>query len=86
MMGLDASSMRRRRTLQIPPAPQFKILVSGLQRLAFWVSVLLPLVYLPLLSTPVVLSGSLGEHELLGVSGLIAVNVLCLLIGHEYTP
>lgn len=86
MMGLDTSNMRRRMTLQIPHASQLETLVSRLQRLAFWVSVLLPLVYLPLLSTPVVLSGSLGEQELLGVGGLIALNVLCLLIGHEYTP
>lgn len=60
--------------------------VSGLQRLAFWGSVVLPFLYLLLLTTPIGLSGSLGDRELLALGGLFALNVLCLLIGHEHTP
>ena len=58
--------------------------VSGLRGLAFWGSVVLPFLYLLVLATPLGLSGSPGDHELLAIGGLLALNVLCLLFGHEY--
>jgi hypothetical protein len=51
--------------------------VTGLQRLAFWAAVLLPLAYLPLLSVA-------GVEPVL--VGLVAVNVACLLVGHGHSP
>jgi hypothetical protein len=47
---------------------------------AFWTAVVLPLAYLPLLSSPV------DDTELLVFVALVAVNVVCLLVGHDYSP
>ena len=54
--------------------------VSGLRRLAFWAAVVLPLAYLPLLSNPV------DGQQLLVLVALVAVNVVCLLVGHDHSP
>lgn len=71
---------RRPVPLPTPTEAPFGSLVSGLQRLAFWAAVVLPLTYLPLLSSPVD-----GESSLVLVA-LVAVNVVCLLVGHDYSP
>ena len=60
--------------------------VSKLRRMAFWGAIVLPLAYVPLLSSPVVLSGPLTRLELLGVVALVGLNVVSLVLGHEYTP
>jgi hypothetical protein len=64
------------RTVEESPVPA---VADQLRRLAFWGSVLLPLTYLPLLA------GVAGDRPLL-VAGLLALNALCLVAGHGYTP
>lgn len=66
--------------------PRVGRVVSGLRRLAFWGSVVLPFLYLLLLMTPIGLSGALGDQELLTLGGLVGLNVLCLVLGHDYIP
>ena len=46
--------------------------------LAFWSSVLLPFAYVPLLY------GGFGEGQPELFVGLVALNVLCLVLGHEH--
>lgn len=68
-----------RRLVPRPTASRaFEATIRGVQRLAFWTAVVLPLVYLPLLSRP--------DVRLLVVVALVVVNVVCLLVGHEYSP
>jgi hypothetical protein len=55
-------------------------IASALRRVAFWAAVLLPLAYIPLLSSPI------DDAELLTLAALIAVHVGCLLAGHDYSP
>jgi len=47
--------------------------------MSFWAAILLPLVYLPLLS------GGLGSQAGPLVIGLLAANVIALVIGHNHT-
>jgi hypothetical protein len=71
-----------RRPVPLPPRvePPLGSLVGGLKRLAFWGAVLLPLTYLPLLSSP------MDDQALVVLVALVAVNVVCLLVGHDYSP
>ena len=55
-------------------------LLAGLRRLAFWLAIVLPVAYLPLLSAGV--DGRTGFI----LAALLAVNLCCLLLGHEYAP
>jgi VIT1/CCC1 family predicted Fe2+/Mn2+ transporter len=55
------------------------VLATTLRATAFWVAVLLPVVYLPLLFVDGGWTASL-------VSGLLAVHVLSVLVGKEYDP
>jgi hypothetical protein len=48
--------------------------------LAFWAAIVVPLSYLPVLSLVD------GQRRLLAIAGLVAVNVCCLLVGHDYSP
>jgi|AntRauTorcE11897_2_1112592.scaffolds.fasta_scaffold226595_1 hypothetical protein len=70
------------RSVPLPSRPELpgERLVSVLRRLAFWAAVVLPLAYLPLLSSPV------DDTELLVFVALAALNVVCLLVGHDYSP
>ncbi|WP_340098715.1 hypothetical protein [Salinibaculum salinum] len=70
------------RPVPLPPCPELpgQRLVGVLRRVAFWTAVVLPLAYLPLLSSPV------DDTELLVFVALVAVNVVCLLVGHDYSP
>jgi len=52
---------------------------SMIRRISFWSSILLPLVYLPLLST------GLGPQTGYIVIGLLALNLIALLVGHNHT-
>jgi len=52
--------------------------VGAARRLAFWVSVVLPVVYLPMLAV--------GYQQLPALAGLVALNVICLVLGHDYSP
>lgn len=62
------------------PRPAVDGAVAAVRRLAFWGAVVLPLVYLPILSTPVT------DRQFVVLAGLVAVNVLCLFVGHDYSP
>ena len=55
-------------------------LVGGLRRLAFWLAIVLPVAYLPLLAA------GIGGRSGLLLAALLAVNLCCLLLGHEYAP
>ena len=52
---------------------------STIRRISFWSAILLPLVYLPLLS------GGLGPQTGYIVIGLLALNLIALLVGHNHT-
>lgn len=45
----------------------------------FWLAVVLPFLYLPLL-----LRGFGGRGELLAFAGLVVLNAVALFVGHEY--
>ncbi|WP_253739006.1 hypothetical protein [Halohasta salina] len=47
--------------------------------MSFWAAILLPLVYLPLLS------GGLGSQTGFIFLGLLAVNLIALFVGHNHT-
>jgi hypothetical protein len=47
--------------------------------MSFWAAILLPLVYLPLLS------GGLGSQTGFIVIGLLALNLIALFVGHNHT-
>ena len=51
---------------------------SVIRRVAFWTAVLLPFSYVALLTGPVT------DHELTILTGLFALNVACLLVGHGH--
>jgi hypothetical protein len=74
--GMTPRTVPIPRRIEDTPAPA---VVTQVRRLAFWGSVLLPVVYLPLLS------GVAGDRSLL-VAGLLALNAVCLLAGHGYSP
>jgi len=54
-------------------------LEASIRRVSFWVAILLPLVYLPLLS------GGLGPQTGYIVIGLLALNLIALFVGHSHT-
>jgi hypothetical protein len=47
--------------------------------MSFWAAILLPLVYLPLLS------GGLGSQTGFIVIGLLALHLIALFVGHNHT-
>ncbi|MFB6297859.1 MAG: hypothetical protein ABEH56_05000 [Salinirussus sp.] len=53
-------------------------LVGRIRFLAFWLAVLLPAAHLPMLIA--------GYQGLPTFAGLLAANVLCLVVGQEYSP
>lgn len=58
--------------------PSVQTTLAALRRLGFWGSILLPMAYLP------VLYAMSGNERTLAVLGLLAVNVACLIAGHQY--
>jgi hypothetical protein len=52
---------------------------ATVQGMSFWAAILLPLVYLPLLS------GGLGSQTGLIVIGLLALHLITLFVGHNHT-
>jgi uncharacterized membrane protein required for colicin V production len=64
----------------IPLSGAWHDVASVGRRVAFWAAVLLPLAYVPLLSSPI------DDAELLTLAALITVHVACLLAGHDYSP
>jgi len=65
-------------SLQRLPTTARVAVVSALRRLGFWGTVLLPLTYLP------VLVWSPGGDALVTLAGLLCLNLLCLVVGHDY--
>ena len=55
------------------------VLATALRGVAFWIAVVLPVVYLPLLFVD-------GGRTASLVSGLLAVHVLSVLVGKGYDP
>lgn len=55
-----------------------RLLVWGSRAVAFWTAILLPFLYVPLLV------GGLTGQELLVFGGLLVVNVVALVAGHDY--
>jgi len=55
------------------------VIGATIRRVSFWSAILLPLVYLPLLS------GGLGSQTGNIVIGLLALNLIALLVGHNHT-
>ena len=52
---------------------------TAIQGVSFWAAILLPLVYMPLLS------GGFGPQTGHIVIGLLAVNLIALFVGHSHT-
>lgn len=52
---------------------------ATIRRVSFWSAILLPLVYLPLLA------GGMGAQNGSIIIGLIGLNLLALLAGHNHT-
>lgn len=52
---------------------------TRLEQTGFWGSVLLPLAYLP------VLYGTSGESRAVAIAGILAIHVICLVLGHDYS-
>lgn len=68
-------------TLQPVTANRWRRLTAGTFRAAaFWAAVLLPLTYLP------VLHGLVVDASTELFLALLALNVVCAVIGHEYSP
>lgn len=63
----------------LPSAPIGPVIREPIAGVAFWASIALPFLYLPLLAT------GLGSVELkVAFAVLLVVNVLTLLVGHSY--
>lgn len=56
-------------------------LVAGVQRLGFWLAVILPFIYLPLLA----IKPYIASFPLL-LFAAVTLNILGLVIGHGYDP
>lgn len=67
-----------RTTTPLSHLPGDRVLGRLVEPVAFWASVLLPLAYLPLLY------GGLGEREFALFLALVALNVVCLVLGQEH--
>ena len=57
-----------------------KLTTTGVRSAAFWGAVLLPLA-----SVAALAAGLAGQHPVLFL-GLLVANVVCFVIGHEYSP
>ncbi|ELY94345.1 hypothetical protein C482_18592 [Natrialba chahannaoensis JCM 10990] len=61
---------------------------TGVRTLAFWIAVVLPAAYLPVLIGPSLLSISTptATHQSLALLGLLVLHGLCIVLGHEHSP
>ena len=55
-------------------------LVAGVRATAFWSAAVLPLFVIGAL-----VAGPMGQHPAV-LAGVLALNVLCAVVGHEHTP
>ncbi|PSQ60949.1 MAG: hypothetical protein BRD23_01210 [Halobacteriales archaeon SW_9_67_25] len=67
-----------RSTVTLPTPPDSRTPRQVLEPLGFWAAVVLPLGYLPLLY------GGLTDGQATLFLGLLALNVVCLVLGREY--
>lgn len=65
-------------TTTFPVERSRELLVVPLRFVGFWASVSMPFLYLPLLA------GGLEANELYVFVGLLLLNVLAFIVGHEY--
>ena len=77
-MGAVTNQIRMNHRTGPLPVPATATAVAALRRLGFWGSILLPVAYLP------ILYGMGGSERILAVLGLLAINVACLIAGHQY--
>jgi hypothetical protein len=78
MSGAHSQSPRLRRVGTTTLAALSTLATATVRTLAFWLAVVLPLAYLPLLA-----DGITGG-ELVPFVALLAANVVALLLGHDY--
>lgn len=67
-------------SLQLRSSSPMALAAAVAQRCGFWGSVLLPISYLP------VLYAMSGMTRMLTLTGLVVLNVLCLVAGRHYSP
>lgn len=70
--------LRRTTSSQTPFDSLSRPHLGAVRRLAFWASIVLPVAYLPVLAV--------GYQQLPVLAGLVALNVACLVFGHDYSP
>jgi hypothetical protein len=78
MSGAHSQSPRLRRVGTTTLATLSSLATATVRTFAFWLAVVLPLAYLPLLA-----DGITGG-ELVPFVALLAANVVALLLGHDY--
>ena len=77
-MGAVTNQIRMNHRTGPLPVPATATAVAALRRLGFWGSILLPAAYLP------VLYGMSGSERTQALLVLLAVNIVCLIAGHQY--
>lgn len=60
-------------------APIRRVLERGVRTISFWLAIAIPFLYVPL-----VLEGFAGHTDVLTFLGLLALNVVALVAGHDY--
>lgn len=62
--------------------------VAGVRAIAFWIAVVLPVAYLPVLSTLLfpVFPAAVPLDPFFELVALLAVHGSCVLLGHEHAP
>ncbi|WP_152040934.1 hypothetical protein [Salinigranum salinum] len=78
MSGAHSQSPRLRRVGTTALETLSTLATATVRTLAFWLAVVLPLAYLPLLA------GGITGGELVPFVALLAANVVALLLGHDY--
>lgn len=82
----DSRSTPRFRPALTRPLPHWgwtvpgrQTLAQGVRALGFWLAVAIPLLYVPLL-----VGGFAGRSKVVAFVGLLALNVVALVVGHDY--
>jgi hypothetical protein len=79
MSGAHSESPRLPGVGTNPLASLARFAATTVQAVAFWLAVVLPLAYLPLVA------GGVTAGELVPFVALLAVNVVALMVGHDHT-
>jgi hypothetical protein len=78
MSGAHSESPRLPGVGTNPLASIANLATTAVQAVAFWLAVVLPLAYLPLVA------GGVTASELVPFAALLAVNVVALTVGHDH--